>query len=55
MQDQLYTPMPYFFSKIISQLPENFLFIILYTIPVYFLSSLKLEFKAFFQVRWASV
>ncbi|XP_064623531.1 ATP-binding cassette sub-family G member 8-like [Lineus longissimus] len=39
--DGLYTVGPYFFSKVLSELPEHSVFVMLYVIPVYWLANLQ--------------
>ncbi|XP_074662264.1 ATP-binding cassette sub-family G member 8-like [Tubulanus polymorphus] len=50
IQDGLYTVGPYFFSKILSELPEHSAFMILYSIPMYWMANLQADASLFFRV-----
>jgi ATP-binding cassette subfamily G (WHITE) protein 8 (sterolin 2) len=41
MEDGLYTTGPYFFSKVLSTLPFHTTFLVLYTVPMYWLAGLQ--------------
>ena len=41
MEDGLYTTGPYFFSKVLSTLPFHSVFLVLYTVPMYWLAGLQ--------------
>ncbi|XP_063683451.1 ATP-binding cassette sub-family G member 8-like [Bolinopsis microptera] len=41
MEDGLYTTGPYFFSKVLSTLPFHTAFLVLYTVPMYWLAGLQ--------------
>ncbi|XP_018420537.1 PREDICTED: ATP-binding cassette sub-family G member 8 [Nanorana parkeri] len=41
LEDGLYSITPYFFAKVIGELPEHFAFIVFYSVPIYWLSNLN--------------
>ncbi|XP_053565328.1 ATP-binding cassette sub-family G member 8 [Bombina bombina] len=41
LQDGLYSVTSYFFAKVIGELPEHFVFVILYGVPIYWLANLN--------------
>ena len=41
MEDGLYSTGPYFFSKVLSTLPFHTIFLVLYTVPMYWLAGLQ--------------
>ncbi|XP_023931808.1 ATP-binding cassette sub-family G member 8 [Lingula anatina] len=49
LQDGLYTPGPFFWAKLVSEIPEHTLFLILYSVPYYWLSNMQNDALLFFQ------
>lgn len=47
MEDGLYSTGPYFFSKVLSTLPFHTIFLVLYTVPMYWLAGLQPTVWAF--------
>ncbi|XP_044118348.1 ATP-binding cassette sub-family G member 8 [Neovison vison] len=47
LEDGLYTPGPYFFTKILGELPEHCVYIIIYAMPTYWLANLHPSFEPF--------
>ncbi|KAE8600648.1 hypothetical protein XENTR_v10013346 [Xenopus tropicalis] len=41
LEDGLYSVTPYFFAKVIGELPEHFAFVIFYGVPIYWLANLN--------------
>ncbi|XP_060071936.1 ATP-binding cassette sub-family G member 8-like [Ylistrum balloti] len=50
MEDGLYGPTPYYFAKVLSELPLHSFFVVVYVIPVFFLAGFTVDVKVFFQV-----
>ncbi|KAJ8308063.1 hypothetical protein KUTeg_012937 [Tegillarca granosa] len=50
LEDRLYGTTPYYFAKIFSELPLHSAFVVVYTIPVYFLAGFQMDVTVFFQV-----
>ncbi|XP_047379409.1 ATP-binding cassette sub-family G member 8 [Sciurus carolinensis] len=58
LEDGLYTAGPYFFAKILGELPEHCAYIIIYVMPIYWLANLRpgLEsFLLYFLLVWLVV
>nr|DBA27190.1 TPA: hypothetical protein GDO54_011359 [Pyxicephalus adspersus] len=41
LEDGLYSITPYFFAKVIGELPEHFAFVVFYSVPIYWLANLN--------------
>ncbi|XP_075451886.1 ATP-binding cassette sub-family G member 8 isoform X2 [Ascaphus truei] len=48
LEDGMYSVTPYFFAKVIGELPEHFAFVIFYGVPIYWLANLNPEPASFF-------
>ncbi|XP_075057072.1 ATP-binding cassette sub-family G member 8 [Mixophyes fleayi] len=58
LQDGLYSVTPYFFAKVIGELPEHIAFIVFYGVPIYWLANLNPEPENFllnFLLLWLVV
>ncbi|XP_041420214.1 ATP-binding cassette sub-family G member 8-like [Xenopus laevis] len=47
LEDGLYSVTPYFFAKVIGELPEHFAFVIFYGVPIYWLANLNPQPECF--------
>ncbi|KAG8443621.1 hypothetical protein GDO86_008969 [Hymenochirus boettgeri] len=58
LEDGLYSITPYFFAKVIGELPEHFAFVVFYGVPIYWLANLNPEPQNFllnFLLLWLMV
>ncbi|XP_063774413.1 ATP-binding cassette sub-family G member 8 [Pseudophryne corroboree] len=58
LEDGLYSVTPYFFAKVIGELPEHFAFVVFYSVPIYWLANLNPEPEVFllnFLLMWLMV
>ncbi|KAM9317185.1 ATP-binding cassette sub-family G member 8 [Gastrophryne carolinensis] len=58
LEDGLYSVTPYFFAKVIGELPEHIAFVVFYSLPIYWLANLNPEPENFmlnFLLMWLVV
>ncbi|XP_004582826.2 ATP-binding cassette sub-family G member 8 [Ochotona princeps] len=58
LEDGLYTVTPYFLAKILGELPEHCIYVVIYGVPIYWLANLRpglLPFLLHFLVVWLVV
>ncbi|KAM3932499.1 ATP-binding cassette sub-family G member 8 [Leptodactylus fuscus] len=48
LEDGLYSVTPYFFAKVIGELPEHIAFVVFYSVPIYWLANLNPGVDCFF-------